>query len=253
MNKNLSIEVCANSVESAIEAEKGGAIRVELCDNLFEGGTTPSAASIELVKKYTNLQLFVIIRPRGGDFCYSDIEFEIMKRDIELCKDLGADGVVIGILNKDGSIDIDRNKTLVDVACPMKVTFHRAFDMTNDPIKALEDVIATGCDRILTSGQKQTALEGAELIKQLIEKANGRILIMPGSGIKEENIAEVARITQSGEYHVSLRQKFDSVMEYRNPEVLMGGNPSIPEYEVSITDSKRVKQLVDNANKALNN
>ena len=186
----MIIEACVNSAISAIEAQKGGADRVELCENLHDGGTTPSAGTIKFARKNLHIGLFVMIRPRGGDFLYSEDEFEIMKEDIKVARELGADGVVFGILKPDGTIDLERMKTLVDLARPMGITCHRAFDMTADPFQAMEDLITLGIDRILTSGQQKTASEGASLILELIQRSNGRIIIMPGSGVKEDNIEE---------------------------------------------------------------
>jgi copper homeostasis protein len=178
----MIIEACVNSAVSAIEAQKGGVGRVELCENLHDGGTTPSAGSIFLARKNLQIGLFVMIRPRGGDFLYSDDEFEIMKEDIRVAKNLGADGVVFGILLPDGSIDTSRMKILIDLARPMGISCHRAFDMTADPYMAMEHLIDLGIDRILTSGQQPTAPEGAGLIRELIVRANERIIIMPGCG-----------------------------------------------------------------------
>ncbi len=249
--KKIIIEACVNSVESVLAAEKGGADRVELCDNMYEGGTTPSAASIMLAKKLSNIQIGVIIRPRGGDFCYSQVEFEVMKQDIIAAKELGADVVVIGILNPDGTVDTERSKELVGVARPMGVAFHRAFDMSSDPFDSLEKLIAIGVDRILTAGCKNKAIEGKELLKQLVEKAGDRIEIMPGSGMTEENIEEMIRYTGAGQFHVSCRGPIESKMEFRRSDVFMGGLPQIPEFTISETDADRIKQVVENAAKAI--
>ena len=188
MTSKFTLEICANSVESAIMAQKGGANRVELCDNVYEGGTTPSLGAIQLARQKLNIKLNIIIRPRGGDFCYSEDEFQIMIKDIEFAKKTGVDGIVIGLLNPDGSIDITRTKKLVELAKPMSATFHRAFDVSNDAFQAMEDIIYCGCDRILTSGQANKAFDGIDLISKLIAKANNRIIILPGSGINETNI-----------------------------------------------------------------
>jgi copper homeostasis protein len=217
----INIEVCSNSVRSAIAAQEGGAYRVEFCDNLIEGGTTPSIAQIRMVRKFPDIKLNVIIRPRGGDFLYDDLEFEIMKSEIVMCGETGCDGVVIGLLNPDGSIDIVRTKELVEIArqYDMSVTFHRAFDRCNDLFKGLEDVIKTGCDRILTSGGKNSALEGAGNIRKLIEQAGNRIIIMPGAGITENNIAELVKQTGLKEFHGSFRSAYPGKMEYFNTEM----------------------------------
>jgi copper homeostasis protein len=251
MTEIFTLEVCANSVESALAAEYGGAGRVELCDNLIEGGTTPSAGAMQTARQKLQIQVFPIIRPRGGDFCYSQIEFDIMQRDIQTAKDNGCDGVVFGILTPDGQIDMQRNGELVDLAHPMPTTFHRAFDMTRDPLKALDDLIELGLDRILTSGQRNRAIEGVELIAQLVQLSAGRIHIMPGSGVNEENIAEIIKKTNVRECHVSCRKTINSQMTYRNPDVSMGGHPDHSEYEISITDHERILRVVDLANTAI--
>lgn len=188
----MTIEICAYSLESCINAQAGGAGRIELCGGLGEGGTTPSAGLIEIVKKHVEIPVYVMIRPRGGDFVYDFFEEEIMRKDIDLAKNLGADGVVLGILMADGQVDIARTKALVDYAAPMKVTFHRAFDLTPDPVKALKDIIATGAERILTSGQKPSAIQATELLAKLAAEANGSIEIMAGGGVNHNNAAELA-------------------------------------------------------------
>jgi len=208
------LEVIGFNIESCAIAQAAGAHRIELCDNPYDGGTTASYGFIKAARKLLTIQLFPIIRPRGGDFLYSDAEFEIMKTDVQLCKTLGCDGVVIGMLHADGSVDKERCKQLVDIAYPLGVTFHRAFDRANDPFKALEDIIAIGCERILTSGQRPTAMEANELIAQLIEKADDRIIIMPGSGVRSENILELAKKTGATEFHTSARISTCSKMEF---------------------------------------
>ena len=202
MAHQIHIEVCVDSVESALAAQQGGADRVELCDNLMEGGTTPSAGTIELARQHVQIGLHVIIRPRGGDFCYSEIEFEIMKRDIAVAKQLGANGVVIGILTPDGDVDIPRTRMLIDIAQPLNVTFHRAFDMTRDPYRALEELIELDIDRILTSGQEVSVLEGLDLIEDLVRKADDRVIIMPGGGT-ERNLKKVVEQCGVKEVHVA--------------------------------------------------
>ncbi len=244
----MKIEVCINSVESGIEAQKGNAFRVELCDNLYEGGTTPSYGSIILARKYLQIELNVIIRPRGGDFYYTEIEFETMKQDVLFCKQAGVDGVVIGLLKPDGSVDVARTRELVELAHPMNVTFHRAFDMASEPTQALEDVIKTGCNRLLTSGQANKAFDGRFLIQKLVEQAGNRIIIMPGSGITEENIRQMITDTNATEYHVSCRKKHPSLMQFRKTDVFMGGLPDIPEYEIAVTDAERIQKVVTLAN-----
>ncbi|WP_341843270.1 copper homeostasis protein CutC [Chitinophaga caseinilytica] len=250
--KKITLEICATSVASCIAAEEGGADRIELCDNLLEGGTTPSYGMIAAVREKCGLKIYPIIRPRGGDFLYDDAELDIMQRDIRACKDLGCDGVVIGLLTADGKVDVERTRALVDLARPMGVTFHRAFDMTDDPFQALEDVIATGCERILTSGQRNTALEGAALIRELVEKSAGRIRIMAGSGLRAHNAEALAKASGAPEYHSTARDYIDSRMEYRNPNVSMGGIPGVPEYGISVTQTPIVRAIREGAEAGLN-
>lgn len=213
----FTLEVIAFNIESCAVIEASGAHRIELCDNPGEGGTTPSAGFIQQARKKCSIELYPIIRPRGGDFLYSAEEFDCMKTDIIQCKKAGCDGVVIGMLKADGSVDKDRCSELVSLAYPMGVTFHRAFDRVADPLKALEDVIQTGCERILTSGLLPQAQDGALLIKQLIERADGRISIMPGSGIRANNIVSIAHLTGAVEFHSSARLSIPSPMEYKSP------------------------------------
>ncbi|MBV7531153.1 copper homeostasis protein CutC [Chitinophaga sp. sic0106] len=247
----LTLEICAGSVTSCIAAEKGGASRIELCDNLLEGGTTPSYGTIALAREKVKIDLYPIIRPRGGDFLYSDIEFDTMKRDVLLCKQLGCNGVVIGILTPNGKVDKARCKELVDLAWPMGVTFHRAFDMTDNPFEALEDIISIGCERILTSGCRNTAMEGAELLKELVERADDRIAIMAGSGVRSTNIDTLVKTTGVTEFHTSAKAYTDSKMEYRNPNVSMGGIPGVPEYGISESQESEVRLIREIAEKAL--
>lgn len=243
MNKPI-LEVCAGSLASALAAQKGGAFRIELCDNLYEGGTTPSIGTIELARQMLSIRLHVIIRPRGGDFLYSDLEYQIIKRDIERCNQAGVDGVVIGFLTADGKIDIERTREIVQLARPMAVTFHRAFDMAVDPFEALEHLKLTGVDRILTSGQKNQAPDGAELISQLIEKSGDKIIIMPGGGLSEHNISDFAHKVKASEYHATLRHTVESGMNFRRDDVFMGGLSSIPEFSILETDPERVAEML---------
>jgi copper homeostasis protein len=185
-----------------------------------------------------------MIRPRGGDFYYSGIEFECMKKDIQVAKDLGADGVVIGLLTKDGLIDKARTLELAALASPLQVTFHRAFDMTADPVQALEDIISIPqITRLLTSGQEKSAYEGAELIAQLVEQAKGRIIIMPGAGVYERNIQKLKKITGAQEFHVTGYKTVQSQMAYRNPTIFMGGTLSLPEYDMNVVDANRIQAM----------
>lgn len=210
------LEVIGFNIESCILAQTAGANRIELCDNPGEGGTTPSYGFIKAAREKLHIELYPIIRPRGGDFFYSDAEFEVMKTDVKICKELGCDGVVIGILNADGTVDIKRCKALVKLAYPLGVTFHRAFDRVKDASQALEDVIEIGCERILTSGLVSTALDGAETLAALIKQADERIIIMPGSGVRADNIIELAKKTGAVEFHTSARINIDSRMNYTN-------------------------------------
>ena len=248
----ITLEICANSVASCIAAQQGGAHRIELCDNLLEGGTTPSYATIALAREKVEIDLYPIIRPRGGDFLYDDLEFAIMQKDIAVCKQLGCNGVVIGLLTADGKVDVPRTQLLVEQAWPMGVTFHRAFDMTEDPLQALEDIIAAGCERILTSGQRNTAPEGIDLLKTLVKLAEGRIIIMAGSGVRANNIAMLVKETGATEFHTTARSYVESGMIYRNPHVSMGGIPGVPEYGISLTQATDVKQILELAQQAEN-
>jgi len=211
---NLKLEVIGFNIESCIIAQASGADRIELCDGPAEGGTTPSYGFVKAAREKLQIELYPIIRPRGGDFLYSNAEYEIMKADLQLCKKIGCDGVVIGILNADGTIDKERCSRLVDLAYPLGVTFHRAFDRTADPVQAMEDIIEIGCERILTSGQMPNASDGIDLIARLIEKADDRIIIMPGSGIRSDNISSIATKTKALEFHTSARILADSKMKF---------------------------------------
>lgn len=232
----MTLEICANSLASALAAQRGGAQRIELCENLNEGGTTPSYGTIKRVRELLDIKVYVLIRPRAGDFLYSDEEFAIIKEDIKICKQLGCDGVVLGLLDKDGNIDKERTKELARLAGPMGVTFHRAFDCSNDALKALEDVIDCGCERILTSGMRNTAIDGASLLKTLIQQAADRIAIMPGSGINEENIIELKEITRAKEYHTSAKTVVKSGMMYQNPVIANMG-------DVEISNEERIRRI----------
>jgi copper homeostasis protein len=211
----VTLEIAVFSVPSALDAIQAGAHRIELCENPNEGGTTPSYGSLLAMSKQQTVPVFPIIRPRGGDFLYTEMEFQIMKQDVIVAKELGFKGVVIGLLNVDGSIDKIRTSELVALAQPMKVTFHRAFDRCVDPIQGLEDIIATGCHRILTSGQVPNVANALSLIKQLVDQANGRIIIMPGSGVRANNINEIILQTGVVEIHSSARKNIPSQMDFK--------------------------------------
>ena len=246
---NYLVEVCVENLQSLAAALNGGASRIELCGSLVEGGITPSRSLIRTARAQIQIELYIMIRPRSGDFCYTGAEFEIMKQDIVDCKELGADGVVFGILRPDGTVDLHRSSSLVQLARPMRVTFHRAFDLTHDPFASLEDIIALGADRLLTSGQKTNASEGVELIAQLIQKANSRIIIMPGSGINEKNIKEIRDKTGAKEFHLSGRKTIASNMVFRREGLRMGGLQGISEYESMVTDEEKIRQSVVQLNR----
>lgn len=241
----ILVEACINSPFSAIEAEKGGALRVELCDNLYEGGTTPSTGSVIFTKKNIGIDLYVMIRPRGGDFIYSELEIEIMLQDIAFCKQIGVDGVVIGALTPEGNIDVVTTKRLTKAAFPMDVTFHRAFDMVADPYEALEDIILCGCNRILTSGLQNKALEGKDMISTLVSQAGDRIIIVAGSGINDQNAASLVQYTGVKEIHTSSKSSYQSKMLFRNPNIFLGGIAQISEYENNYTDALKIKAIVE--------
>ena len=236
-------EICANSVASCKAAQEGGADRVELCAGIPEGGTTPSYGMIATARKNITIGLNVIIRPRGGDFLYSEDEIQEMIEDIRMAKSLGADGLVFGCLRPDGSVDMEVMKRLMDEAGDTPVTFHRAFDHCSDPYQALEDIISCGCCRILTSGCSPTALEGAELLSDLVKRAGDRIIIMPGCGVKEGNIAEIARLSGAREFHFSARESVESGMIFRNPQVAMGSEDD--PYGTVQTTARRVAATIE--------
>lgn len=237
------LEICAGSVESAIAARDGGAARIELCAALEIGGTTPSAGLIAEARKIEGIVLNVIIRPRGGDFLYNEHEAACMEQDIRTCRQLGADGVVIGALTAEGDIDTALCKRLIDAADGMSITFHRAFDMCRDPKRALEELIAIGCDRVLTSGQAATAEAGLPLLKELVQQAAGRISIMPGCGVNSGNAARILQATGAVEIHASARKNVGSGMLFRHSGVSMG-TPGSDEYERKETDVDEVKHIV---------
>jgi copper homeostasis protein len=234
---DFKLEVIAFNLACCTKIQEAGAHRIELCANPYEGGTTPAPGFIRMARKNVSVALFPIIRPRGGDFFYNAAEFEIMKEDVLFCKQSGCDGIVTGLLNPDGTVDKKRCGLLVELAYPMSVTFHRAFDRTVDPFPALEDIIDTGFERILTSGLRPTALKGIQVIESLVKKADERIIIMPGSGIRSDNILELASRTGATEFHTSARISSASRMEYLNEEM----DESLKTIEV---DQQEVKQLV---------
>lgn len=244
--KKYIIEIATSDYATTKSAVEGGADRIELCANLAEGGTTPSLGTIKKCRESFSVSLYPIIRPRGGDFLYSKDEFEIIKQDIILCKQLGCDGVVIGLLNKDGSIDIVRTAQLLELAYPMGVTFHRAFDRCKDPFEALEQLIEIGCERILTSGQQPSVIEGVELVAELNKVANERIIIMPGSGVRKENIKMLATKTSCVEFHSSLRGKTKSSMDFKHPS-FVGSEESYMNNFIDLSEVKSLKTALINS------
>lgn len=236
-----TLEICTNSIQSALNAQQAGAQRIELCENLAQGGTTPSYGTLSQVRKQFSIKVNVLIRPRPGDFLYSDQEFAVIKNDIEMCKRLGIDGVVCGILLSNGDVDIARTKELVELAKPMSFTFHRAFDFTNDPFKSLEDVISTGADRILTSGQQPTAIQGEHLIRELVKISNGRIIIMPGSGVNADCI-EFLMETGAKEFHMSGTAPIESRMTFRKFGMTLG-NPD-EDYKIIESNIDKIKSAL---------
>ena len=242
--KSIKIEVCAFSLESCLAAEKGGANRIELCGSMYEGGTTPSAGLIQIVKQRISIEIHAMIRPRGGDFYYSDDEISVMQADIRIAKELGCEGIVLGILQPNGQVNVVKTKELVALAKPMQVTFHRAIDMTLDYLEALEDIIETGCERILTSGQKNTVMEGIENIETLVKKANGRIEIMAASGVNVNN-AQTLIHTGINALHLTGKSIRDSEMVYRKEGIAMGGISEVPEYEIVFSDSEKIRAVVE--------
>jgi len=241
----ITFEACVDSVESSLNAQQGGANRIELCADLLEGGITPSYAMLKLVMEKLIIPVNVLVRPRGGDFLYTDYEFEVMKNDIEFCKQIGVNGVVIGILKDDGTIDKKRTLELIEVARPMSVTFHRAFDMTRDPIEALNTLIELGVERLLTSGQEADVYKGVPTLKKMVEYADNRIVIMPGGGVTEINIKEVVEITGVNEIHASARKRVRSKMKYVNTRTSMSDSKNMEEYDLMITSAERIRAMIN--------
>lgn len=243
------VEICVDSVAAAVAAERGGAQRVELCGSLIEGGITPSVGLIETTRAAVSIDIAVIIRPRGGDFCYEPDEFETMRRDIVEAKRLGANAVVFGILDVHGRVDVGRTRQFVERARPLAVTFHRAVDMTADLSRALEDVIVSGADRLLTSGGEPGAIEGQEKIRELVRQADGRIVIMPGSGINPANARRLVEYTGVTEIHAGLRSSLPSPALHRNSRISMGAAAG-REYERFGVREDDVRQLCTSLNTA---
>lgn len=236
------LEICLDSVESAVNVERGGADRVELCAGLPEGGTTPSAGMIAAVRKNTSIGLQVMIRPRGGDFCYSADEFSIMQRDILIAKQLGANGVVFGLLTLEGRIDKPRMKQLVELSRPLKVTCHRAFDMSADLPQALEDLIELRIDRVLTSGSQRSAIDAMPTLKQLVQNAEGQIQVMACGEISISNVKAVVNYTGVGEIHAGLGESVASAMRFKNSRIDMGSLTG-GEYQRTVVSEHSVREL----------
>jgi copper homeostasis protein len=238
------VEICANSAQSCVEAEAGGASRVELCAALAEGGVTPGYGTIRMAQQLTaRIAIHLLIRPRGGDFLYTSAETETMLYDIDLAKRLKLQGVVFGCLTKQGELDVSLMRRLMDAAKPLSVTCHRAFDVCRNPFLALEQLITLGCDRILTSGQQPDAVRGIPLIKELVRRAAGRIIIMPGAGVRGDNIARIEAETGAKEFHTSAGSIVPSRMEYRNETIPMGGGLTVSAFETVQTDRRKVVEL----------
>lgn len=242
MNSQILIEVCVDSVSSAAAAVRGGAARIELCGSLVEGGITPSAGLIVATRSAVSADLHVMIRPRGGDFCYDADEFETMRRDIRIAQQLRANGIVFGILDLHGNVDVVRTRELVNDARPLSVTFHRAFDMTADLFRALDDLCAMGVDRVLTSGGESTSLQGIDKIHQLVKRAESKIVVMAGGGIQPENARALVEQTEVTEIHVGLRTAMPSPMLHRNPRVTMGSAEG-REYQRFVVLEEQVRKL----------
>ena len=241
----MLIEVCAYSLESCLTAQRAGAGRIELCGGLAEGGTTPSAGLIQLARRHLTIPLYVMIRPRGGDFLYTETELAVMRADILLAKAAGADGLVLGVLRPDGTIDEDQTRMLIELAAPLPITFHRAFDMTRDPLEALEAVIRTGAVRILTSGHQQTALAGLSTFRRLTQATTKRIEIMAGAGVNAQNAKSLIEAGVDA-LHLSGGRPEDSRMIFRQPSVSMASG-LLGEYEYVEADAEKIRAVVQQA------
>jgi copper homeostasis protein len=241
---NVLLEICCGSIDDAIQAEQGGADRVELCSALFLGGLTPSLGTLQEAKKRLDIPVMMMIRPRGGGFCYTEAEMSSMERDAEAAVANGADGIVFGILLPDGRIDIERTRRLRKLAGDRQSVFHRAFDVTPDPFRALDELIGLGMTRVLTSGQKNSVPEGADLIKRLIDHAAGRIEILPGSGIATHNIRDIVQRTGCRQVHMTAWKTATDTSTHANQEVTFGGALYPPEDRYAVTDEKLVQQLL---------
>jgi copper homeostasis protein len=237
----MELEVIGFDLVSCLTAESQGADRIELCANPHEGGTTPSYGMIAVAKENTSIQLFPIIRPRGGDFLFSQLEFQSMIADVEQCEQLGCDGVVIGMLVEDGRVDVDRCAELIRYAGAMQVTFHRAFDRVKDPMRSLEEIIDLGCTRILTSGLHPNVELGQEMLRALVDAAGNRITIMPGSGVRSNNILELAKFTGAKAFHSSARSARASSMEYTNPDM----DETLDSVSIDASEVAELRRILD--------
>ena len=244
MKQRPLLEVCVDSVEGCIAAHEGGADRVELCASLVEGGTTPSLGMLAACRDAAPIPIMAMIRPRGGDFLYSPHELAAMRTDIARAKEAGASGVVLGLLRADGTVDVERTRELIDRARPMQVTFHRAFDMARDALEALDALTALGVDRVLTSGREASVIEGLDRIAALVRAAGERIVVMPGGGVREDNIRRVIDATGAREVHFTARGQLASPMRFQNARCTMSSSTPSGEYERSITDIERVRKFV---------
>jgi len=245
----IGLEICVDSVQSAAAAEAGGAQRVELCSALNEGGLTPSLGLIRAVCSRIDIGVHVMIRPRGGDFLYSEDELAVMRADIEEAARCGSDGVVLGLLTAEGDVDVERTRALVELARPMEVTFHRAIDMTRDVEQSLEDVIRTGAVRVLTAGGEQTAMQGRARIREMVKRANGRIGVMAGGGVQPANVQEIMQATGATEFHAALRTSMPSPMKFQARNVRLGdpGMDGCARRGVRSADVKMLRQRMDEA------
>ena len=243
----IKLEICLNGIDSAVAAQAGGAHRVELCDNLMEGGTTPSQGMIDLVQETLDIDVMVMIRPRGGDFLYTDLEFEVMRRNVKMMHQHGVIGVVFGMLQPDGTIDRARTAELIDLARPMQVTFHRAFDMTRDPYEALDALLALGVDRILTSGQALTALDGLDVITELQKRAADKLIIMPAVEVTAVNARHIVTTANLREIHIgsNVETQRASGMTFQNKVASMGDDIALPEYSMPYTSAALVREIVE--------
>jgi copper homeostasis protein len=237
-------EICIDSISGVLAAKSAGAHRVELCANLLEGGITPSRGMIHQARKIGGIKLHVIIRPRGGDFLYDDDEFSIEEADIDTAKAEGVDGVVIGLLQADGTIDVSRTRELIARARPLAVTFHRAFDMTPDPFAALDTLISLGVERVLTSGQEASVLEGLPLIAELVRRAGEKIIVMPGGGITARNVQRIVSEARPKEIHFAALELLEGGMRFRREHVFMGGELRPPEYDRFVTSAETIKSVI---------